>query len=158
MNPQKMFVADFLLKCTHISTNLGLNAHTLHWISKILNQKRLLPGGGKGEKDLRGSSQKISFWSKVQVSCFYCPIFYDKPGKEYLSRSTFSCNTFVAAPCSSQSQTSTGRVFALFDLITFFYLKIFNQDPILEEAVLKYARDNLALVKVPFSSNCWCFR
>ena len=32
-----------------------------------------------------------------------------------------------------------------------FYLKIFNQDPILEEAVLKYARDNLALVKVPFS-------
>ena len=152
MNPRrKMFVADFLLKCTHKSANLGLNAHTLHWISKILNQKRLLPGGGKGEKDLRGSSQKISFWSKVQVSCFYCPIFYDKPGKEYLSRSTFSCNTFVAAPCSSQSQTSTGRVFALFDLITFFYLKIFNQDPILEEAVLKYARDNLALVKVPFS-------
>ena len=151
MNPRKIFVADFLLKCKHRSANLGLNAHTLHWISKILNQKRLLPGCGKGEKDLRGSSQKISFWSKVQVSCFYCTIFYDKPGKEYLSRSTFSCNTFVAAPCSSQSQISTGRVFALFDLITFFYLKIFNQDPILEEAVLKYARDNLALVKVPFS-------
>ena len=51
-----------------------------------------------------------------------------------------------------------GVCFFFFYLLTFFYLKIFNQDPILEEAVLKYARDNLALVKVPFLSFCWCSR
>ena len=73
-----------------------------------------------------------------------------------LSRKIFSCDTFASASCTTQSQTFAGQVFAQISHAIFFssemqcekFSNAFNQDPNLEEAVLHYARDNLALVKV----------